>query len=301
MEEDMEEDIQCKECDENIRDAQKKQKKQKLSHVCDVCDKAFAKSSLLITHKRIHTGERPYKCDQCDKAFVNSSHLTRHINIHTGERPYKCDQCDKTFSQSSHLITHKKITHKGEKPYKCEQCDKTFSVSSNLTVHKRIHTGEKPYQCDQCDKAFVHSSHLTKHMKSHHNETYIARRKVQEQRVCDALQKAGWKEWFHSEVMPPCFHFKREKTIDFSCVDAVDTWCRIDFVLGLSSGFVFLEVDEHQHRFGYNAELSCDMKRMNKVMTSLTVETAAIPRIFWLRYNPNAWHMNGELKAVQKT
>ena len=41
MEEDMEEDIQCKECD-ILSETHKRTKKQKLSHVCR-CDKAFAK------------------------------------------------------------------------------------------------------------------------------------------------------------------------------------------------------------------------------------------------------------------
>ena len=135
-------------------------------------------------------------------------------------------------------------------------------------------------------------------MRVHHNDTYVARRKVQEQRVCDALVADGWVEWFHAEAMPPPLHFKREKRIDFACVDAADSWCRIDFVLGVDGGgYVFLEVDEHQHRFGYGALLSCDMKRMAKVMASLTVEAGeAVPRVAWLRYNPHTWHVDGTLQ-----
>ena len=48
--------------------------------------------------------------------------------------------------------------------------------------------------------------------------------------------------------------------------------------------FPRIQVDENQHQFGYGANLSCDMKRMAKVMTSLTVEAgAALPHIYWLR------------------
>jgi len=141
-------------------------------------------------------------------------------------------------------------------------------------------------------------------MKTQHNDTYIARRKVQEERVSNALIEDGWIEWFHPELMPPIGHFKREKKIDFSCVDADDTWCRIDFVLGFDGGYVFLEVDEHQHKFGYDSLLSCDMKRMSKVMSSVAVEAHtngnATPRIMWLRYNPNTCHVAGILQSVPK-
>ena len=267
---------------------------------CDVCHQAFTQSSTLTTNKRSHTGEKPFQCDVCHKAFADSSTLAKHKRTHTGEKPFHCDVCHKAFTQSGNLTKHKR-THTGEKPFQCDVCHKAFSDSSHLTAHKRSHTGEKPFHCDVCDMAFANSSNLTSHMQRIHSDTYIARRKEQEQRVCEALLAAGWSEWHHPEAMPPAQHFKREKRIDFSCVDQDDTWCRIDFVLAVDGGYVFLEVDEHQHQFGYDANLSCDMKRMAKVMTSLIVEAGdALPHIYWLRYNPHAWHVDGGTKSVPK-
>ncbi|CAL4079637.1 unnamed protein product, partial [Meganyctiphanes norvegica] len=58
--------------------------------VCNQCDKYFRAKSLLITHQRTHTGEKPYQCNQCDKSFRTKSLLITHQRKHTGEKPYQC-------------------------------------------------------------------------------------------------------------------------------------------------------------------------------------------------------------------
>ena len=328
----------CQPCDG--ADAEPCPKRRKRDHVCDFqgCNAAFDRSGHLANHKRTHTGDKPYVCEfpECTAAFARSGALVRHRRTHTGERPFACEfpECTAAFATSCSLAKHKR-THTGEKPYACEfqGCTKAFAESCALTKHKRTHTGEKPYACEfqGCHAAFSESGHLANHIRTHtgerpyacdvpgctaafaqsgtlerhimrcHTDTYIARRKVQEERVCAAIVARGWTEWFHPETMPPPGSFKREKRIDFQCVDAQETWCRIDFVLGMDTGYVFLEVDESQHRFGYDAMLGCDMKRMAKVMASVTIEAGtSLPNVFWLRYNPHAWHVDGALRSVPK-
>lgn len=52
----------------------------------------------------IPTGNWPCKCGECGKGFGWSSSLISHRKIHTRERPYECPKCRKWFLSSSNLI-----------------------------------------------------------------------------------------------------------------------------------------------------------------------------------------------------
>ena len=198
-------------------------------------------------------------------------------------RRFRCnvDGCGKRFKRNGHLKQHKAVAHDiGVVWHRCE--------------------------VDGCGKRFKRRGTLYDHLKRSHHPLYVARMKKEEELVNQQALEAGWVPWNSGDTLPPPGHFKREHHIDLECAEASPDrkYARIDFVFGFERGYVFLEVDERQHRFGCcdgdGAHLSCDGKRMANVHTSLVIEFASVgqsvPNIYWLRYNPHAWKVDGETR-----
>ncbi|XP_031552954.1 zinc finger protein 37-like [Actinia tenebrosa] len=139
---------------------------QKPKHICDECERSFTRSSTLVTHKRIHSGDKPFSCEVCGRAFRQPGNLSRHRLTHTTTKPYVCPHCNKAFNRASNLHTHMR-THSDYKPYACDFCDKRFHQKVDMKIHRYTHTGEKPHKCSKCGRGFKQLTHLTYHMRTH--------------------------------------------------------------------------------------------------------------------------------------
>ncbi|XP_063216922.1 zinc finger protein rotund-like [Bacillus rossius redtenbacheri] len=155
------------------------------AYVCPHCGKAFANSSYLSQHTRIHNGIKPYGCEICQRKFTQLSHLQQHTRTHTGDKPYRCSQagCGKTFSQLSNLQSHSRC-HQADKPYKCGSCYKCFADSLSFFEHKEL-SHLKTHVCPHCGKPYAHKISLMKHVRKHSEQALAAAHRSVGTDTCD--------------------------------------------------------------------------------------------------------------------
>ena len=152
-----------------------------------------------------------------------------------------------------------------------------------------------------CGFTALTQSALIKHEKAVHSKEGIARRKKQEQRVNNALVAAGYTASISNNATPLPGFFHREQHITFECLgEEGHKRAFIDFVITLANGaLVFLEVDDGQHRFGAYS-IRCDLKRMALTQESLVIDGSLHCGPTFLRYNPGAYRVGGQLQKIPK-
>ncbi|XP_039282666.1 zinc finger protein 525 [Nilaparvata lugens] len=79
---------------------------------CSDCKQGFRSRSTLQEHiKHLHLKIYSCRCNQCGQLFKHRNALISHRMVHTGEKPYSCHMCDRKFMQNGSLSKHLKSKH----------------------------------------------------------------------------------------------------------------------------------------------------------------------------------------------
>ena len=113
--------------------------------------------------------------------------------------------------------------------------------------------------------------------------SYTSKRlKVEEERIVQLLE---------SMQIP----FIREHRISFcGAQQGNTTFALLDFLIEQLSRRIIVSVDERQHDSWSGYEISCELARMADVCQAIALEDNSRP-LLWVRYNPNAYRVDGEL------
>ena len=113
---------------------------------CPKSTHVFAHRYRLLRHVGgVHCKTLSHKCDQCPKSFSYAEGLRDHKRVHTGEKPFKCrvPGCELFFRTSSDRVKHQRSHQLVQ--FDCPTCDYICHTKVTLSRHhKRVHGAKLP-------------------------------------------------------------------------------------------------------------------------------------------------------------
>ncbi|CAG0887244.1 unnamed protein product [Darwinula stevensoni] len=151
-------------------------------YFCEYCTFASSRSSNVIAHARIHTGEKPFKEEAFEESYVDSAQndlslvvwsdtesqinglleACVYLSLRVVEESEKRQFLTLKRGEDGILISQDPLT--GCRLHICPYCTYRSGYKSHTVEHVRTHTGDRPFRCDMCGKSFCRRSHLRRHM-----------------------------------------------------------------------------------------------------------------------------------------
>ncbi|CAG7734676.1 unnamed protein product [Allacma fusca] len=135
---------------------------------CEFCPYAFKTLRELWKHRKLHTGDYPFKCNQCDRGFIDEVRHRQHQRMHQGIQDVECPTCFKVFSSRKFYKIHHQQKHKRRnRSFQCYLCRRKYISGVALQKHILGHHGGDKLDCQICGRDFTSRQYLALHMRSH--------------------------------------------------------------------------------------------------------------------------------------
>ena len=141
---------------------------------CDKCKYKTTNKSYLATHKRKHTGDRPFGCSECPKRFTRKTLAKYHLvkgHMETQEpSSFFCPVCNISCVSEKALARHIGTYDiaEGEPSFQCNECNHHLKCEDSLTRHMKYNHPTKPFNCNSCNVESQTMGGLRKHKRKYH-------------------------------------------------------------------------------------------------------------------------------------
>jgi RNase P subunit RPR2 len=243
-------------------------------------------------------------CEACSDTFASVASMRKHYLVkHTPptENLIACTLCDFKHKIQAKVNSHFKSVHQNVRPHACSQCPATFKQGEKLRIHVATqHNNETRFQCATCDYKTYYADSYKRHMHEKHPEGGARALRGEQHshvvplRVDDDKPVRNGRQLTIVDKFAAIFPDAHDE-FTITCIPgAVKPYLRVDAaLLRIDRVTVLLDIDEKQHRDASKYSVSSELERMKDGIDGLRAATNGDMSVFWLRFNPDTYTING--------